>query len=341
MLPLMILFVSLALMPTVFAMYIAPNRLSMRKLGPTQSPTLGGPVLRRIKANRSRPRAMVSPYQSGVDYPSSATQILHIADGVECREVAIDVDGIGPVTVLEATAESQEALVDAALVLEDESLEAGSVSLDVGDPYGSVLWPAASAVANHLMRNFDVEERRTTKLLELGSGTGLVALAAARGGYQHVVATDYESVPLSLLGYGACHLNGDVDLSSIIAREMLNICDFSVPLPEADLVVAADIMYEPATGRAVARRVVEALSRGSRVVIGCSPGRPGRPAFLEELREIVPGIQADFVDAEGTTCSGERHNLICGEGSTSVSAQPKLLMVKVMDLCPSCLPSPK
>ena len=59
-------------------------------------------------------------------------------------------------------------------------------------------------------------------------------------------------------------------------------------------------MYEPATGRAVARRVVEALSRGSRVVIGCSPGRPGRPAFLEELREIVPGIQADFVDAEGT-----------------------------------------
>ena len=83
MLPLMILFVSLALMPTVFAMYIAPNRLSMRKLGPTQSPTLGGPVLRRIKANRSRPRAMVSPYQSGVDYPSSATQILHIADGVD------------------------------------------------------------------------------------------------------------------------------------------------------------------------------------------------------------------------------------------------------------------
>ena len=98
-------------------------------------------------------------------------------------------------------------------------------------------------------------------------------------------------------------------------------------------------MYEPKTGRAMAHRTAEALKRGSRVIIGCSPGRPGRPAFHEELLKIMPGIDAKFIDMLGTTCSGPRHELICGKGSTSVSEKPKMLSVALMDLDPrKCLP---
>ena len=273
---------------------------------------------------------------------------MHNVDGVLCREVSIDVGGIGPITILEATAESQEVLVDAALALDEDEVEqkadggpSVSVALEKGDPYGSVLWPAASAVANHLLATKAAKSDKDIgqqTLLELGTGTGLVALAAARAGYGRVIATDYETVPLKLLQYSAAKLNGEEDLNSRIEMAKLDICDFDNPLPDADIVCAADIMYEPKTGRATAHRTVEALKRGSRVVIGCSPGRPGRPAFLDELKKLVPGIVAEFVDSEGTTCSGPRHELICGEGSTSISEKPKMLLVALMDLEPSAIP---
>ena len=67
-----------------------------------------------------------------------------------------------------------------------------------------------------------------------------------------------------------------------------------------------------------------------------STTRPGRPKFLEELRRIIP--EAEFVDVDGTTCSGPRNSLICGETSSSVSDEPKLLKVALLDLDPSCLP---
>ena len=104
----------------------------------------------------------------------------------------------------------------------------------------------------------------------------------------------------------------------------------TMPLPPADLVVAADIMYEPVTGRAMARRAVEALQGGSRVLVGDSPGRAGRPAFLQELNEL--GVKGEFVAVSGRTCSGDRHGLICGKDSSSVSESPKEMQVDVLDL---------
>jgi len=105
------------------------------------------------------------------------------------------------------------------------------------------------------------------------------------------------------------------------------------PLPPADIVLAADIMYEPKTGTAMAQRTVEALRRGSRVVVGDSPGRAGRPAFLKELQRL--GVVGEFLDTVGQTCSGPRHELICGKGSPSVSDMPKDVAVAIMDLDPT------
>lgn len=116
----------------------------------------------------------------------------------------------------------------------------------------------------------------------------------------------------------------------------LDMCDFDTLLPMADVVVAADVMYEPNTGSAVARRAVEALQRGSRVLVGDSPGRAGRPAFLKELKRLgVSAEAAKFVDAVGRTCSGPRHELICGKGSMSVSKTPQELAVAIVDLNPT------
>jgi hypothetical protein len=117
-----------------------------------------------------------------------------------------------------------------------------------------------------------------------------------------------------------------------LSEELFDLCDFSIVLPKADIVVAADIMYEPVTGRALAHRTLEALKRGNRVIICDSPGRAGRPAFLEELKRL--GVRGTFQDKMGQTCNGPRHDLICGKTSTSVSDLPKPLEIALMDLDP-------
>lgn len=170
--------------------------------------------------------------------------------------------------------------------------------------------------------------------------------ASASNRYSSIHATDYETVPLKLLDTAyAYQLNNnpkkdDEDHSTTpISTSLFDICDISEPLPPADIICAADILYEKSTGVALAKRTIEALERGSRIVIGCSPGRPGRPAFLEELRRLNSNIMNDvnFVDVEGTTCTGERNSLICGEGSTCISKEPQAVIVALLDLTPDIL----
>ena len=118
---------------------------------------------------------------------------------------------------MEATADSQDELVEAACATEEE-LEGNSnanayeskLQLKSGDPYGAVLWPAASAVSNYLQTNLISLEKLT--ILELGTGTGLCAMAAALGGASRVIATDYEEIPLRLLEYAASEVNNQGDL---------------------------------------------------------------------------------------------------------------------------------
>lgn len=297
---------------------------------------------------------------------SSAANLLdfkvarhHIVDGIECTEVTIDLPVVGSVTILEATAKSQERLVDIALAMdsdqtEDQINDDSNLVLNSGDPYGAVLWPSAMAIAEHILsRTNDSSESPLLPLndftvLEIGAGTGLVSIAAALGGAREVIATDYESIPLTLLRYAATTLNGIDSVAHnkgeqtkhhgstcTITTTVFDLRDLQRPLPPGNIVVAADILYEPLTGKAMAHRAVEALRRGSRFILGDSPGRPGRESFLNELKRLAPELQADFVVSPGRSCVGKRHDLICGEGSESISTEePRPLNVSILDLRP-------
>jgi len=280
---------------------------------------------------------------------TSSSSTIHSIDNIPCRETSIYISALDQsITILEATLEGQDKLVDEVLLLDEERDESNDIIVD-NDPYGSVLWPAALTVSEHITRDSFLkssngdDNNHPPTLLELGTGTGLVALAAsASNKYESISATDYETVPLKLLDAAySLNQNDDDDIPTTttpIVTSLFDICNLSVPLPPADIVCAADILYEKSTGIALAKRCIEALERGSRVVIGCSPGRPGRPAFLEELKRLNPRLkEVDFVDVEGSTCTGERNSLICGAGSSSISDEPEMLIVALMDLTPDCL----
>lgn len=61
----------------------------------------------------------------------------------------------------------------------------------------------------------------------------------------------------------------------------------------------------------------ELVSAGSRIIIGDSPGRQGRPGFIEELERLMCR-EVMFDNVKGRKVGGYRNELICGESSESV-----------------------
>lgn len=147
-------------------------------------------------------------------------------------------------------------------------------------PYGRVLWPSAHGCASALLpllRAHRSAHGEPASVVELGCGTGLCALVAARAGAA-VLATDVDEGALSAVRAAAGQFPG--------ARLSTAIFDVrsGTPIPPADIVIAADLLYEEVLAGAMARRAAEALERGSIVIVG-DPGRVFRARFDSLLRD--------------------------------------------------------
>jgi predicted nicotinamide N-methyase len=156
-------------------------------------------------------------------------------------------------------------------------------------PYGAVLWTSGVVVAA-LLAEWPLQGRT---LLELGAGTGIVSLVAAKRGAR-VLATDVDDTSLALVDAAAARQGTPIETRrfDIFSAE---------PLPQADVVIAADLLYEEPLAAALARRTIEARARGSDVVVG-DPGRTFRARFEADLR--AAGIPPLF-ELHRTTLAGD------------------------------------
>lgn len=162
----------------------------------------------------------------------------------------------------------------------EEALAAAIADPEV-DAYASIVWPASLAVARELVGRIVPGVRVT----DLGAGTGLVALAAARLGAT-VTALDHDAAALSRVVRAA-------RVQGVCVETRRFDVEGPEPLPAADLVVVADLLYEVPLARAVGRRVVEAVAGGARVLVG-DPDRTGRAGFERVL--AGHGLGAEFRD---------------------------------------------
>jgi predicted nicotinamide N-methyase len=160
---------------------------------------------------------------------------------------------------------------------------------DSSNPHGAKLWPAAVACARFITARPQLLEGKS--VLELGCGNGLCSLAAARAGASSVLATDLSTDALGLTRE-ACELN---------ALPALQTMPFDVgsrePLPAADVVVCADMLYDETLAKLVARRVVEASKKGAWVIVGTDLQRGPRYVFLDTLRELRPDSPSSFEES--------------------------------------------
>jgi predicted nicotinamide N-methyase len=147
---------------------------------------------------------------------------------------------------------------------------------DAPPPFWAVAWLGGQALARYLLDH--PGEVRGRRVLDLGSGSGLVAIAARLAGAAHVLAADIEPRCATVIPRNAA-LNGvTVDVTT---DDLLD-----APPPDVDVVLAGDVWYE----RDMADRVMTWLSASSARVLLGDPGRAYLPqdGWLELATYDIP-----------------------------------------------------
>lgn len=137
--------------------------------------------------------------------------------------------------------------------------------VDAPLPFWAFAWPGGQGLARHVLDHPELVAGR--RVLDVGSGSGLVAIAAALAGASHVVASEIDPV-----GRRAIALNAAANRVAIqIAGDMADGDG-----GDAEVVLVADTFYDAATAAHIVPFLERAGARGAVVLVG-DPGRPYLP----------------------------------------------------------------
>tara|TARA_B110000881_G_scaffold125877_1_gene110564 strand:+ start:43 stop:699 length:657 start_codon:yes stop_codon:yes gene_type:complete len=98
--------------------------------------------------------------------------------------------------------------------------------------YWAFCWASGQVLAAHLVAHPEI--CRNKMVLDLGAGSGVVAIAAAISGATSVIACDLDKHALE-----ACIVNGKANQVELDTLEDLELC-----VDKVDLLIAADVLYD-------------------------------------------------------------------------------------------------
>lgn len=150
-------------------------------------------------------------------------------------------------------------------------------------PYWAFAWLGGQALARHVLDHPQLV--RGLRVLDLATGSGLVALTAARAGAASVLAVDVDPLAGEAVSANAVANGLDVDW---LCADLLGGA-----APDVDVVLAADVLYD----REMAPRILAWLRRCSCDVLVADPGRDFCPAH--ELTEVASYMLAADLELEG------------------------------------------
>jgi predicted nicotinamide N-methyase len=148
-------------------------------------------------------------------------------------------------------------------------------------PYWAHGWGGGFALARHVLDHPDTVAGR--RVLDLGAGSGLVAIAAALAGAQTVTAAD-----VSPYAVAATRLNAE--LNGVIVDTILGDLTTGPPL-DVEIVLAGDVFYAPELAERVAPFLDRCVAAGQTVLVG-DPWRAPLPR--ERLSQLAAYAVRDF-----------------------------------------------
>ncbi|WP_271200723.1 class I SAM-dependent methyltransferase [Methylopila turkensis] len=166
----------------------------------------------------------------------------------------------------------------------EEELE----SIGLPPPFWAFAWAGGQALARHLLDHPDLVAGRA--VLDVGAGSGLVAIAAMKAGAARATAVDVDPFALA-----AVRLNAE---ANGVAVTVLGEDLIGGPHPAADVVTIGDLFYERDLSRRLLAWLDGFLDRGVPVLVG-DPGRSYLPKQrLEALADYAVPVTRDLEDAE-------------------------------------------
>ena len=162
----------------------------------------------------------------------------------------------------------------------EEELE----KIGVPPPYWAFAWAGGQALARYVLDNRELV--RGKRVLDIGAGSGLAGLAAAKSGATHVLAADIDAHAIAAIRLNAA----------------ANECDIAVTQDDVigrpgdwDLILVGDLFYE----RPLAERLLAWLQLLSIPVLLGDPGRNYFPKDgVEKLASYSVQTTRDLEDRE-------------------------------------------
>ncbi len=169
------------------------------------------------------------------------------------------------------------------LHLADEVVPIWEQSQIEAPPFWAFAWAGGQALARYVLDNPEVVRGR--KVLDLASGSGIVAIAAAQAGAT-VTANEIDEYAVAAIALNAAE--NDVDITIALGDLLDGVAD-------ADIVLAGDVFYS----RDMSQRVLSFLERSRKEALVGDPGRAYAPkiGFLAIAEYTVP-VNRDVEDSE-------------------------------------------
>jgi predicted nicotinamide N-methyase len=152
-------------------------------------------------------------------------------------------------------------------------------------PYWAHCWGGGLALARHVLNYPEIVAGRA--VLDLGAGSGIVGIAAAKSGAKHVIAADIDRYAIAATG-----LNSAANRVAILAY--LDDLIAGSP-PDVDIVLVGDLYYEKDLAERVTTFLDRCLESNIQVLIG-DPWRTFLPRTRFELVAEYAGIDFGIGD---------------------------------------------
>jgi predicted nicotinamide N-methyase len=152
----------------------------------------------------------------------------------------------------------------------------------VPPPYWAFAWAGGQALARYILDNPGLVAGRN--VLDIGSGSGLVALAAAMAGASHIIANDIDAFACEacLLNAAANDLALEISSDDVLAHAAGDH-QGEPPTHAVGVVTLADVFYESDLARAATMAAEAHHKRGATVLVG----DPCRNYFPSDRFEMI------------------------------------------------------